>query len=147
MGLLGLAMEAAAQDVATIQFASDTLTYPEASGSGSTPVLQTGVTIWETTGTLTGFPSFLLRGTDGTAKRGTDYNLGSNRYNLREYAHYDTSFSFSSAGVWTYPNGDDGPDKQFTWKIQKYNSNDKRYNLGSRTTATVIIRDDDPTVV
>ena len=52
-----------------------------------------------------------------------------------------------SLGVWTYPNTNDEPDKSFTWTVSKNASNDPRFNLGSRTTAIVIIRDDDPTTV
>ena len=53
----------------------------------------------------------------------------------------------SLRGIWTYPNADDDPDRQFNLSLSKEASNDPRYNLGTRTTATVIIRDDDPTIV
>ena len=145
--LAGFATGAQAQTVGTVQFTSDTLTYPEASGSGSTPVLQTGVTIWEITGSVAGTPSITLRATDGTAIRGTDYNLKRGTRPFDDEVVYSLNFSTpSTSGVWTYPNDDDEPDKKFTWTLFKTGP-DPRFNLGSRTTTTVIIRDNDPTVV
>ena len=144
----GLTTEAAAQTVGTVQFASDTLTYPEATGSGSTPILQTGVTIWTISGTIAGAPTVQLSGTDGTAIRGTDYNLGRNLSDLVQDVRYDLNFETPSAGgVWTYPNDTDAPDKTFTLTLSKGSISDPRFNLGTRTTTTVIIRDNDPTIV
>ena len=131
----------------TVQFASDTLTYPEALGSGSDPVLQTGVEILRTSGSILGTPTIELIATDGTAMRGTDYNLGNSESEFASFAIYEVNFTnVSSFGVWTYPNTDDDTDKSFTWTLRK-RGNDSRYNLGTRGTATVIIRDDDPTIV
>ncbi len=147
--LAGLATEAVAQTVGTVQFASDTLTYPEAAGSGSTPIRQTGVTIWEVSGTISGSPNIQLRATDGTAIRGTDYALGLDRARPGDpFVLYEFQFTtFSTSGVWTYPNSNDEPDKTFTLTMSKQVSGDTRYNLGSRTTTTVVIRDNDPTSV
>ncbi len=132
-----------------MQFASDTLTYPEAAGTGSTPIRQTGVTIWEVSGTISGSPNIQLRATDGTAIRGTDYALGVGSARPGEpFVIYEFQFTTSStSGVWTYPNSNDEPDKTFTWTMTKQASSDTRYNLGSRTTTTVVIRDNDPTSV
>ena len=147
--IAGLATGAQAQTVGTVQFAADTLTYPEATGSGSTAVLQTGVTIFQTSGSIAGSPIISLTATDGTAKRGTDYNLRAHDMApFQVFVQYGlTAHTPSNSGVWTYPNDDDEPDKSFTWTMSQQLSNDPRYNLGTRTTATVIIRDDDPTIV
>ena len=50
-------------------------------------------------------------------------------------------------GVWTYPNTNDEPNKSFTWIASKALSNDDTFDFDSRTTTTVIIRDNDPTIV
>ena len=94
-----------------------------------------------------GTPTIELKATDGTAIRGTDYNLGNNESEFTSFTIYEINFTkVSSFGVWTYPNTDDDTDKSFTWTLSK-RGNDSRYNLGTRGTATVIIRDDDPTIV
>ncbi len=132
-----------------MQFASDTLTYPEAAGSGSTPILQTGVTIWTISGTIAGSPTIILYPTDGTAVRGTDYALGIGSARPTDtFVSYEFNFyTPSNSGVWTYPNSNDEPDKTFTLTMTKQGPSDPRYNLGSRTTTTVVIRDNDPTIV
>ena len=90
----------------------------------------------------------ILTATDGTAIRGMDYNLKRGRGSFEAFINYELDFDTSSdVGVWTYPNANDEPNKSFTWIVSKSDIGDTRYNLGSRTTATVIIQDDDPTTV
>ena len=97
---------------------------------------------------INGTPAMVLRATDGTAIQGTDYNLGTNIASFAQFIQRDLNFhSPSASGVWTYPNSSDEPDKTFTWAMVKVSSNDPRFNLGSRTTTTVVIRDNDPTIV
>ncbi len=147
--LAGLATGATAQTVGTVQFASDTLIYPESPGNGSSAILQTGVTIWTISGTISGSPTINLNPTDGTAIKGTDYALGvSSARPADSFVSYELNFyTPSNSGVWTYPNSNDEPDKTFTLTMSKQGPDDPRYNLGSRTTTTVVIRDNDPTIV
>ena len=142
--IVGIGNEVSAQTLATVQFTSDTLTYPEASGSGSTAVKQTGVEVIEkSSSSLNGTAA--LRPTDGTAVRGTDFNISEQPGDT--FQAYDLQGSnASNFGIWTFPNTTDEPDKCFTWTLTKH-ADDPRFNLGSRTTTTVVIRDDDPTIV
>ena len=127
-----------------MQFVADTLTYPEAPGSGSTAVLQTGVEVLAISGTLSS-SSARLTSTDGTAVRGTHFQFDQPQDTqlLWDFVSHGTS----NRGIKTFPNTNDEPDKQFTWTLTKLSPGDTRFNLGTRTTTTVIIRDDDPTIV
>ena len=146
--LTRFAFNAKAQTVGTVQIASDTLIYPEAPGGGSDSILQTGVTLIQIAGSIKSNPNVSLSATNSTAQLGTHYSMsfGSNKQPNRSLSLFVKDDS-SLRGIWIYPNADDDPDRQFSLSLSKEASNDPRYNLGTRTTATVIIRDDDPTIV
>ncbi|MCY3596014.1 MAG: hypothetical protein OXG71_01060, partial [Rhodospirillales bacterium] len=147
--LAGLVTGAEAQ-TNTVQFSRDTFTIPEAASGGSTWQFQGWVDLLATTGnipsdTLFG-ASVTITATDGTAVIGTDYRTYLNRNDRTFFV--GTQSPPASVGFYTSANDDDAADKSFTLTIESISSyGGATFTLGSRTTATVIIRDNDPTVV
>ena len=142
--IFGLVTEATAQTTGTVEFSKNTFTMPEAPGSGSTPVWQGNVFQFSKTGT--GDANVSLQASDGTAVLNTDYRL-TNSFNQRvvNIATSSGVISDLQRGFWSYPNAVDAANKRFTITLTRVNFGD--LSLGSRTTATIVIVDDDPTVV
>ena len=138
-GLSGLATEAAAQTTGTVQFSGDTLFMQEAGGSSDRWVYRRGFHV-----AVTGPGETLLRitATDGTAILGTDYRVDGTDSEPNVLVIHSERAEF---GFWTRPDMVDTPNKWFTITLTTWN-NSPALSLGPRTTATVYILDDDPTV-
>ena len=91
-----------------------------------------------------GVSAFTLTVTDGTAKLGIHYEIESGRSSIRSYTSTTNQDAAIGNSILTFANDDDEPDKTFTFSLT-YNAG--TLSLGNRKTATVIIHDDDPTVV
>ena len=141
---LGLATEATAQTTGTVEFSRNTFTMPEAPGSGSSPAWQPNVFQFSKTGTGDGYLTFQV--SDDTAVIGTDYRIeaGSNE-NIGNASTANEPIDRISRGFWSYPNVVDAANKSFTITLKSIIVGD--LSFGSRTTATIVIVDDDPTVV
>ena len=95
--------------------------------------------------TGTGLSLVTVTATDGTAIIGTDYRMTSNR-NTSFYPIM-TNSTLLVLGFWVFPEAVDTADKMFTIAMTSITSGAGNLAFGSRTTATIIIRDNDPTVV
>ena len=142
--ILGLVTEATAQTTGTVEFSRNTFTMPEAPGSGSSPAWQRNVFQFSKTGTGDALLAFQVR--DDTAVIGTDYRIeaGSNE-NTGNVSTANEPIDRISRGFWSYPNAVDAANKSFTITLTSIIYGN--LSLGSRTTATIVIVDDDPTVV
>ena len=85
-----------------------------------------------------------MTATDGTAKLGIHYEIESGRSSIRSYTSTTNQDAAIGNSILTFANDDDEPDKTFTFSLT-YNLG--TLSIGTRTTATVIIRDNDPTIV
>ena len=128
----------------TVQLSADTYTVPEASGSGNAWVWHPD--IYRFSKTVAGDDSASVSVSDGSAVIGTDYRVfPKNDDRDATVATDDGAASRRGRGFWTYPNAVDAPNKSFT--ITLTGTLGGILSLGSRTTATITIVDDDPTVV
>ena len=143
--MVGLATETDAQTTGTVQFSANTYTVQEPDGTGNTPTYLQDVYQFSKTG---GSGEAFLEGsvTDGSAVIGIDYRVSSRGDNREIQVSTDDGVSGRrSRGFFIYPNAVDAPNKSFTITITTVGSGN--FSLGIPTTATIIIRDDDPTVV
>ena len=143
--LAGLATGAAAQ-TSTVQFSRDTFTIREAATGGQPWQFQGNLGLYTVTGNSPGGTGLTITATDGTAVIGTHYRLFGND-NSRIF-YLTTEAPLTISGFYTSANGDDAADKSFTLTMAlgtPYRGGS--FTLGSRRTATVVIRDNDPTVV
>ena len=128
----------------TVQLSADTYTVPEAPGSGNAWVWHPD--IYRFSKTVAGNDNLNAFVSDGSAVIGTDYRVFPNG-DTRNFtvASDDGAASRRGRGFWTFPNAVDAPNKSFT--ITLTGTLAGILSLGSRTTATITIVDDDPTVV
>ena len=142
--ILGLVTEATAQTTGTVEFSRNTFTMPEAPGSGSSPAWQRNVFQFSKTGTGDAYLAFQV--SDDTAVIGTDYRIeASSNENTGDVSTANEPIDRISRGFWSYPNAVDAANKSFTITLTSIIVGD--LSFGSRTTATIVIVDDDPTVV
>ena len=140
--LVGVTIRAVAQATGTIQFSADTYTVQEPDGTSPTYIGN----IYQFSQTGTGVANIIGNTADGSAFFGTDYRIRLNSDQTTIFVGSDNSFSSqNSRGFWIYPNEVDTADRSFTVTITS--SSGGILSLGTRTKATIIIRDDDPTII
>ncbi len=139
-------MTGAEAQTSTVQFSSDTFTIPEGTTGGAAWQSQRGLNLFATTGNSPGGAILLITATDGTAVIGTDYRLILSS-NDRSHAVWGNETNPATIFFLTSANNDDASDKSFTVTMtidSTYGGGS--FTLGSRTTTTVVIRDNDPTI-
>ena len=145
--MIGLITGAAAQATGTVQFSADTFKVSEPPGTGNLPVFQINVFQYSLTGT--GEDAIEVVVTDGTAVIGTEYRVIDNsnsRIRGVTILRADNSANQRERGFWIYPNTVDASNKSFTIAF-RMDGLGGILTRGTRRTATILIVDDDPTIV